>query len=315
MIERVGTWRTQVRRFPDGTIVGMLENRKLVKVKPTTGREFVPGVSYIFYGYDGGYKDKRNGEYVEQFQVKHYKIHEPISRTGVGKYLMRYARGCGLGPTTINELCNAYGSNVVAVIRKHPDEASHATSRWSIMQAEKAAEMLNRVAGLEHTRMELVELLGGRGFPLSVVDRAIDRWQLLAIETIKTNPYILLIEGISGCGFMRCDKLWLDLGKDPHDMSRQMFAIWHTLTSDSSGNTWVKVTTAVQLYQQKISETVVDPKEAIKHGITEGWLSIHVDDRGVAWIAAGDRDRAEAVVATRVLEMIRASQEEIALLA
>lgn len=316
MKELIGTWKFQVRHFEDsGKVVGALEEGQLVMVKPTEGREFVPGIRYIFYGKDGGYKDRRTKEFVKQFQAKHYKIHEPASRVGVTKYLKRYAGGCGLGPRTIIELLDQFGSKVVEIIRLHPVEAANATSRWTVMQAEEVSKKLNMIVDLENTRLELVEVLGGRGFPLSAVDKAIALWQLAAIENIKRNPFILLVAGIPGCGFMRCDKLYLDLGHDPHALDRQMLAIWHTLITDTSGNTWLKVSVAVELYRQKISNTVPDPKEAIKTGIAKGWLSIRIDDQEVAWIAAGNRDREEGIVVARVVEMINASNEEEALLA
>ena len=53
---------------------------------------------------------------------------------------------------------------------------------------------------------------------------------------IRRNPYLL--QRFRGCGFLRCDKLYLHLGGDPARLKRQAYCAWNTLARDTDGHTW-----------------------------------------------------------------------------
>jgi hypothetical protein len=277
-------------------MIGFLEDGTVI-LGPAEDGELTPRLTYQFYG-----KWEDHDEHGRQFKFQQFVQHLPHSREGVVAYLTRHAPG--VGPATATRLFDAFGGEAVKVLRTQPLMAAMATNgTLSADKANAAAIVLRDLAGLEDTKIQLVNLFAGRGFPGALVDECIEKWRILAPARIKRDPFCLLVEGLTGCGFARCDRLYMDLGLPPDRLKRQMICLWHVLHSDTSGNTWIEATTALGKLGEMVSGTRLQKKKAAKLGIRSGWLAKHRDEAGVLWFADGERGRDEKFVAEKLIQL------------
>ena len=84
-------------------------------------------------------------------------------------------------------------------------------STHDLDQARAAAVKLKEMEGLEETNIRLGELLKGRGFRDEIYLWATQKYGIGCVDVIRKNPFRLLIDGAPGAGFLRCDRLWLEL--------------------------------------------------------------------------------------------------------
>lgn len=80
----------------------------------------------------------------------------------------------------------------------------------------------------------LMDLFMGRGFPRDLACRCVEKEFYLA-DVVK-NPFNLLRFG--GCGFKRCDDLWLYLQKPPESLKRQAICLDYQLRTSDDGSSW-----------------------------------------------------------------------------
>src|SRR5690606_38649514 len=124
----------------------------------------------------------------------------------------------------------------VRILREQPDVAAAASTKLSDEHAVEAAEWLERQKALEDCTIDLIELLDGRGFPKSLAKNVVKVWGNASAKVLKANPYLLM--RFRGCGFKRCDAMYLDLGGDPAALKRQALCAWHAVASNTNGDTW-----------------------------------------------------------------------------
>ncbi len=281
-----------------GRMIGLLEDGIAVLGKAEAG-ELTPGLPYEFFGKWGEEYEGRKQLHFVMFIQK-----EPHSRHGVVAYLARYAPG--VGPAVAAKLWDAFGADSVKVLRTQPESVVKVESvgRWlSLDKALVASEALKALAELEDTKIELTNLFAGRGFPGVLVEQCVEKWRIMAPARIRRDPFCLLVNEMSGCGFARCDRLYMDLGLPPERLKRQVICLWHVLHSDSSGHTWIPVEWAVDRLGSLVSGAKVRPKKAILLGRRAGWLATHKDEAGKLWLAEGDRARAERFLAEKLIEL------------
>lgn len=260
--------------------------------------ELVVGLSYRFYG-----KWDNHHKHGWQFVFRQFVKIEPHSRVGVARYLARYAPG--IGSTLANRLFDAFGTDACKVLRNDPASAVAAVKGLKFEVAQAAGRALAEIVELEDTKIELTNLFSGRGFPGSLIDTVIKRWGILAPKRIARDPFTLLVNDLPGCGFSRCDRLYLDLGLNPARLKRQAICAWHVLHSDSSGHTWFPYDKVSQGLLQLIGGAKVETKRAMKLAIRAGWLSSKKDASGAWWFAEAQK----AMNETRLAERIRELQE------
>ena len=296
----VGVFDRVKWRAPDESnrIIGTLEDGVTVLGVAEEG-ELVPGLPYEFFGIESIHED-----YGKQLKFTMFTQKEPHSRHGVVAYLERYAPG--VGPAVATRLWDAFGADAVKTLRTQPEAvvAIATIGRFlTLEKAQAASQALKAIAELEDTKIELTNLFAGRGFPGVLIEECITRWRILAPARIRRDPFSLLVYEMPGCGFARCDRLYTDLGLPLDRLKRQVICLWHVLHSDSSGNTWVPAEVAVERLGSMVSGAKVRPKKAILLGCRAGWLARRKDDAGKLWLAEGDRARAEAYLAEKLVEL------------
>lgn len=281
---------------PDRTIVGDCQAGKTVKGRAAEGA-LEPGITYRFLG------AWRHTQYGKQFWFNSSCVSQPANERGVLAYLKK-APGIGQ-----QRACLAYGlwgARAVEMIREQPDEAARTMKGLTPAMAEQAAEWLRRHQKLEAVTIDLTDLLGGRGFPKTLIARCIGKWGEGAAALIRKNPYVLMSFG--GVGFLKADKLYLELGLPADSLERQAMAAWHALTSDMEGNTWLPRQQCEASIARHVSGANLDGKAAVSHGIETSLLREFVN--GQVYLADAKRADSEAALAGFLRDAMREIDDE-----
>jgi exodeoxyribonuclease V alpha subunit len=250
------------------------------------------GLEYRFRGYWDDHP-----AYGRQFKYEAYTQEKPHSADAIIAYILRYAPPrSGIGPRGARTLVDTFGERTLATIRTDPGAVVAVCPRVDPEQAERMAAAFTEIEEMEHAKVAVLSLLEGRGFPRATVDAILKKWSIAAPNVIKKQPFILLSERIPGCGFLRVDGLYLDLGHDRTAMIRQMFCAWHVVQTDMSGDTWVAARVVADRLREAVSGASVNPRAAVEKGEAEGWLATYKDGEGVLWIADAKRARNEGLV-------------------
>lgn len=263
--------------------------------------ELVPGLPYTFYGRELDEHEK----YGRQFQFRQFIRAQPHTQQGIVAYLIKCAR---LTQHQAGKLYDEFGQDAVKILRNDPTGCAALFPRASVERFVIASQLLKQAAATEDARIRLVELLVGRGFPGKTVDECIKRWGIHAAELVRRDPFRMLVAEIPGAGFLRCDRIYMDLGLPPGRIRRQFFALWYALASGMDGNTWYPIDAAREAIKSNINGLavdVIDWRRAVKLGVKAGWLIIRKDDAGAFWLAETEKAKQEwtvAAVAKRLSE-------------
>lgn len=270
--------------------------------------ELQPQQTYRFYGTRGTYKNKRTGETKPQFTFQSFVVEQPCTQSGVIAYLKNAGEGNNFGHARANKCWELYGSEAVKTLREQPamvaEDLTRAGLKLAEEQARKIAEVLERDAALEGCTLDLMDLLAGRGFPKATSRTATREWGNRASQLIRRNPYILM--KFRGCGFKRCDALYLELGHDPARIRRQGLCAWYSLARDTEGHTYHPVAFAENGIRGNVAAAKIDLEKALRFGKLIGAISEvrtngakgPIAPTGTArWLAEGKKAKNEADLA------------------
>lgn len=274
----------------DFAILALTDGHKVI-VSDQRSR-FARGIVYRFLG------RWEEGPRGEQFRADTWIADRPASRSAVELWLSEH--GTGIGAAYAGRLYEAFGTDAVRVLREEPDRVK-AADLIPAEAVESASRSLAAVAGQERTRLELFDLLNGRGFPRATVKRAISTWGAKAPAVVRRDPFRLLTANLPGCGWKRSDQLYLDLGGDRRRLKRQSLAGWSAVRDDRSGSTWVPADVAVDAIRAAVPSGA-DPIKALKVAIRAGRLRLRRDGSR-RWLALADRARAEQRIADAVARL------------
>lgn len=240
LVEITGKFIRERHRFSNDTgdvIVGDAHNTETgtVSIKgPAELGQLTQGIRYRFFGKWTKYK----GE--PQFSFNSFVALAPIDRDSVIAYLANHGAGHGLGKVRATKLWEEFGQDAVRVARTEPDRVSkyltQAGFRYKVENAIALSLTLAADETTENIKLDLTTLLNGRGFPKSITQTIIQEWGNRGAEIIRKNPYRLL--KFPGCGFKRCDAMYLELGLPPAALKRQALCAWYSLEQNTDGHTW-----------------------------------------------------------------------------
>jgi exodeoxyribonuclease V alpha subunit len=237
-------------------------------------------------------------KYGRQFEFAAYTAALAADRKGVVQYLVALVDG--VGEATAARLWDRYGERAVETLRERP--ATVATD--GILPADvafRAAATLEKEAKYEQTKIDLVGLLGGRGFQLgAVVKEVIALWDTRAPDVIRRNPYALLLKKVTSCGWKRCDALYLDLGHDPARLKRQALAALWIIGEQRDGHTWHDAKSIGEAITRQIGDAA-RPFDAIRMLLRKGLVAIwrKGEER---YLALRDDARNESALAMKITE-------------
>jgi len=297
LIELTCIFRYERHRW-DSTVIADCEdpgNHEPLVVKAVAeDGELVTGLTYRFYG-----RYRKHPKYGPQFHAQTFVRSQPHGMAGVIRYLMQAPH---VGQATAAKLWEAFQGDAVRFLRERPDVAAAAGGgRFSEAKAREAAEWLKGEQALEDCTIDLINLLGGLGFPRNTGKKAVGEWGNKAAELIKRNPYLLM--RFRGCGFLRCDKLFLNLGGDPAKLKRQAYCAWHAAATDTDGHTWLPVDIIEKGLRGHIGGARVQGPAAVKLAVRGKLLSSRRDDAGRLWLSERRRADNEAAVARHIARL------------
>lgn len=293
--ELVGMVREIRVRNADGFVVADLDRGTTV-VGEDPSEELRATTTYRFLG-----RWMRHPRHGEQFAFSTFTRHAPHDEAGVTRYLRQEAPY--VGEAIAKKLWEKYGSDAVAVLRTRPGEVATSGVGLSARQAEEAAAALEALAGLEATRIDLWTLFDSRGFPRTLIQACITKWGARAPERIRRDPFVLMTADLPGCGFLRCDALYLALGHNPSRLKRQALCCWQALREFSTGDTWFPAERVAKELRRKLRDAA-RPKDAIKLGLRARWLARYRDRDRNLWLAEAQKatnERRLAEAAKRLL--------------
>jgi len=267
--------------------------------------------TYRFYG-----KWTNHPKYGRQFHFQTFVEAAPHGRAGIITYLKRAGEGNGIGHARATQIYEKFGGDSVRMLREEPEVIAAAIKGLKESDAELAAKWLKERQALEACTIELTDLLDKRGMPKNTVRMAIKKWGNQATEVIKRRPYALL--GFKGCGFKRCDALYMDLGLDPAKLLRQTLCCWNTIATNSDGHTWFPSDLVINGLRGQVGGTDVRPADALRMGKriskvaidSHGSISVSrqdkdgaiVDSGGTVWLAEGRKSHNELKLARMIAQ-------------
>lgn len=289
-----GVFKGQRWMAPDSRyMIGYLDSGESV-LGNLGDRDLIPGIEYRFLGkWDG-----KDGEgYGRQFKFETFLQVEPHSRRGVVEYLKRVAPG--VGDVTAHRLCDLYGENeCLAVLKRNPVRVAADIPHLRGGKAEKAAEALIEQEKFQETRIDLLDLFAGRGFPASLIDECISRWGIHAAIRVKKDPFCLLTHEMPGCGFLRVDGLYQELGNEPDRITRRVICAWHAVREDRTGSVWI-AWDVVADGVRKLITNCPRVEVAIDIAVAGGWLA-RESVNGEVYLAESAQAEHERVISERL---------------
>jgi len=287
---------------PAAGIDGLLAASSGVIVKTDVpDGELVGGLSYRFYGHW-----VEHDKYGKQFAAKTFVRCQPHGKAGVIRYLTTTCAGHGVGHATAAKLWEKFGGDAVRILREEPEIAAVAAGmpHFTEEKAVAASLILKEESALEAVHIDLIDLLGGRGFPHNTAKLCIQEAGNKCIDYIKRSAYWLM--RFPRCGFLRCDQLYLDNGGRPAALKRQALAAWYAIARDSEGHTWHRPEQCEAGIRARVSGADVQPVAAMILARRAGLLAVHRNGDGVPWLAESRKAENERTVAEHVREMLKA---------
>jgi exodeoxyribonuclease V alpha subunit len=260
--------------------------------------ELQVGITYRFYGYW-----TQHPRWGAQFHASSFVLCEPHGSAGIVAYLRRAP---GVGAVTAMKLEELWGDRAVEFLREDPTRCVKESKLRGLNEerAERASVFLRRQKGTEDATIDLMGMFAGRGFPQKTAARSIRLWGNRAAKIVRQNAYRLLV--LPGCGFARCDQLFLALGGRPDRLKRQTLCIWNGMHRDGSGDTWFSTDFVNQTLSEQLGGCEKRAVKAVKLGLRANLLAVKaIQDTGERWIALQKNAEAEMSTALIVAGMLR----------
>lgn len=237
---------------------------------------------YRFYGHTF-----THAKYGEQFVFAAFAVETPVSEDATIAYLQQCD---GIGPKMAQTLWDTFSGDAIRTLREEPQKAMEFIPKLKENVAIPASEFLKKFAAVERAKVDCLSLLSGRGFPRKTVDNVIQRWGSAAAERLRSNPYLLM--AFRGCGFLKTDKMYLDVGLPPGKLKRQALCAWHAIARDSEGHTWHPLGFAQGAIARRISGGQLNAERATELAV-RGKLLARREHLGAPWITEDKKARAE----------------------
>jgi exodeoxyribonuclease V alpha subunit len=269
------------------SILALTDGHRVIVESEST--RFERGVRYRFLG---AWQEGNRGL---AFKASDYVVDAPQTQAACIRYLCEMCDG--IGPAIARRIHDAFGGACVERLRTSPGQVANQCN-IPLDICTDAARELERHAIYESTRVGLFGLFKGRGFPGKLVKACVSKWGLKAPEVIRGNAFRLLMSGMPGCGWKRCDRLYLDLGGRPNALKRQTLAGFNALREDRTGSTWLSARQVISAMKTAVPG-ITDPLKPIKLGLRAKLFEIkrNGDER---WIAIAPNAIAERAVASHM---------------
>jgi len=273
--------------------------------------ELSKDLDYRFYGSWTNYFNKHKRKNERQFRFNSFVRLQPAGREAIIGYLIQHGSGFGLGKQRATRLWELFGSEAVTIARTDPERTASELTRsglsYRAANAHLLAESLESDHATEAIKLDLTGLVTGRGFPRTIINTVIQEWGNKAATIVRRDPYRLLKFG--GCGFKKCDSMYLDLGHNPARLKRQALCAWYSLAQNTEGHTWFGWRVPDAYLRSNISGAGVKVERALELAVraklimevrTKGPSGPISQDGDVRWFAEYEKAMKEMEIAERV---------------
>ena len=236
----------------------------------------------------------------EQYVAKSWVEEQPASEESILAYLTQ-CKGPGKGSITHRiavKLFEKFGENCINVLITAPAEAAEGIPRWDVSKAAIASKFLEAQDYKRVSKLQLMSLFEGRGFPRKSVDRAIRKFGISAGQRVRKDPYILM--ELPGIGFNAADKLYSELAREAAgtdnvacqetlaSIHRQGLCLCYEVSQERSGSTWMMSQIAMAGVRRNVSDSRAKPEDALKWAVMESRL-VTYEHAGAVWVANARR--------------------------
>lgn len=191
-----------------------------------------------------------------QFKAERASVAQPHTVYGIIKFL---SSGLieGVGEKTAARIAERFGADAVEIIENSPERLTEVKG-ISAAKAEKISEQFEK---LKYQR-EAVMFLAGYGISVGLAMKLYGIYGAATVHTVKTNPYIL-VEDVSGIGFLTADKIAQSMGIEPTSEYRMRAGIIHALKTacEREGNTYLPHDKLIAEAQRLLQTQDAEPLE------------------------------------------------------
>lgn len=169
-----------------------------------------------------------------QFKAERASIAQPHTAYGIIRFLSS-GLITGVGEKTAARIVEKFGDETIDVIENSPQKLA-SIKGISPAKAAKIAEDFESV----RAQREAVMFLAGYGLSVNLAMKLYSVYGAATVATVKTNPY-LLVEDVSGVGFLTADRIAQSMGIDMLSEFRMRAGILHALRTacEKEGNTYM----------------------------------------------------------------------------
>lgn len=306
-----------IEAFADETVFRNDENGYTVLIVKA-GRTRVSAVG-VMPPVAAGEKLLITGEWTEhpvygrQIRVQSVEIEKPTTLSGIEKYL---SSGMirGIGPATARLLIREFGEKTLDVLYSEPERLLDVPGI-----GEKRAQMIQESYAQQAQQREAMVFLQSYGITPSLAVKIFKQYGENVKQIIRSNPY-RLVEDVEGIGFKTADKIAAALGVERDSEYRLSAGIKFTLADATAGAghcylprpELVKAAQNLLGNEQEAIDRVLDTL-ILAHEVVAQILPDETGAQEVVALYQPQTFRAESEVARRLMEMIEAMPESMAL--
>ena len=229
----------------------------------------------------------------------------PTSATAIRKYLSNRAVA-GIGPVTARRLVDAFGSETLEVMAKHPEKLQ-GIKGISAQKAREISEELSRIFGLRETIHALAQL----GLPTADALQLFRIYGASTAELLQDNPYLL-------CGyplykeFEAADDIAAEQGIGDEDQKRLRAGLVNTLRRNlSNGHTCLPTEKLIDITAQFLGCQRDAVEIELYSSVETGFLA-QLEGEGGSRTFLRDSYNAEKYIAERLRSLAAAKYRETA---
>lgn len=286
----------EIYRSDDFCIVRLAGKKNQIVIGDIPPADLKFGLRYQFSG-----RWETHPQHGERFKIDGYALKQPTSRAGLLKYLETFD---GIGVKRAQQIVDRFGvEDCLGKIRSTNSGPDAVFLLQIFGTAEAVIELRESIT--QHnteTRVELLGILSGRGFPSSLITELIRKFGIAAPTRIRSDPFLLL--QFSGSGFLRCDALWRDLGLPLDSPVRARHCVRYCMRQNRSGDSWIAAHGLLDSVRSMLGvDTGRTAQDAISQCISEGVIA-YVCVEGRYWVADAEENEAEQQIAMKLGELV-----------
>lgn len=241
----------------------------------------------------------RDKEHGLQFKAKVLKVVPPTTSEGVERYLGGgFVKG--VGPVLAKKLVGHFGAEVLGVIGNNPADLESVDG----IGPKRRERIANAWQEGMHIR-EIMLFLHSHGVSTGRAVRIYKTYGVLAIQTVRENPYTLAKE-IHGIGFATADQIAQSVGIPKDSQNRARAGIDHVLLGATSEGHCALPLEKLKLAAVKLLEVPVETVgQAVSKMLTSGFLLLEEID-GEPLVFLPHLRKAEDGIATKIKRLAAA---------